>query len=382
MELLASAALLSLIVLLLMRACRQRNALSSLKPRSISVSSAASVAIIVPARNEAANITPCLRSLVGQRYPAERLNILAIDDQSEDGTARILQDFARDHPYVAGLSSGPLRNGWTGKCQACWRGAKAAPGEAEWLCFIDADMRAEPLLIASAVAAAAPDVAMISLAPRHRLVSFAERLMIPCGLYALSFRQDLPRAQAQDTSETSVTGQFMLVRREAYDAVGGHAAVAGAICEDLELARLLKRSGRRVLMMNGARLLSTRMYNGWSDLWPGFAKNVLDTFGGPGPALATAAAAIFVSWSLLLLPLFDYVVCRGGSGEACAALTLALPAALVAIGFHVTGAIYFGAPMWYGLLFPVGYALGALIALDGLRRRLTGRVAWKGRVYS
>ena len=382
MELLASAALLSLIVLLLMRAWRQRNALTSLRPRSISASSAASVAIIVPARNEAANIAPCLKGLVRQRYPAERLSILAIDDQSDDGTAQILQDFARDHLCVACLSSGPLRNDWTGKSQACWRGAKAAPSEAEWLCFIDADMRAEPLLIASAVAAAAPDVAMISLAPRHRLVSFAERLMIPCGLYALSFSHDLPRAQAGDTSETSVTGQFMLVRREAYDAVGGHAAVAGAICEDLELARLLKRNGRRVLMMNGARLLSTRMYNGWSDLWPGFAKNVLDTFGGPGPALATAAAAIIVSWSLLVLPLFDFAGCRGGSGEACAALTLALPAALVAIGFHAAGAIYFGAPNWYGLLFPIGYALGALIALDGLRRRLTGRISWKGRVYS
>ena len=383
MELLTSAALLSLIVVLLVRALRQRNALPALKPQSAPLSGAVpSVAVIVPARNEAANVGPCLLGLVSQRYPAERLSILAIDDESDDGTDRILMNFARAHANVRSLKSGPLRRGWTGKSQACWRGAAAAPGTSEWLCFIDADMRAEPWLIASAVAAAAPDVALISLAPRHRLVSFAERLMIPCGLYLLGFRQDLPRAQAQSASETSVAGQFMLVRREAYDEAGGHAAVASAICEDLELARLLKRRGRRVLMMNGSRLLSTRMYRGWSDLWPGFTKNVLDTFGGTGPALATAATAVIVSWALVLLPALDYVGCRAGTGQACAALTAALPAALIAIGFHASGAIYFGAPIWYGLLFPIGYSVGGLIALDALRRRLTGRVSWKGRVYS
>jgi len=84
----------------------------------------------------------------------------------------------------------------------------------------------------------------------------------------------------------------------------------------------------------------------------------------------------------VLLPALDYVGCRAGTGQACAALTAALPAALIAIGFHASGAIYFGAPIWYGLLFPIGYSVGGLIALDALRRRLTGRVSWKGRVYS
>jgi len=381
--LLASAGLLSLIALLLIKALRQRDALPSLRPRAMpSSGDVPSVAVIVPARNEALNIWPCLMGLVGQRYPRGSLRILAVDDQSDDGTDLILVDFARDHPCVACLSSGPLRNGWTGKSQACWRGAGSVPSDTDWFCFIDADMRAEPLLIASAVNAAAPDVAMISLAPRHRLVSFAERLMIPCGLYLLSFSQDLPRVQAHNTLETSVAGQFLLVRRSAYEEVGGHAAVASAICEDLELARLLKRSGRRILIMNGSRLLSTRMYQGWGDLWPGFAKNALDMFGGAGPALATAAMAVALSWSLLILPVLDAASCRVGSSEACAALTLALPAALIAVGFHTAGAIYFGAPIWFGVLFPLGYVVAALIALDALRRRLTGRVAWKGRVYS
>ena len=381
-ELLASALLLLLVFLLFQRALRQRGALLSLKPQAPPPEAGAPVAIIVPARNEAANIAACLRSLAAQDYPPQRLHIIAIDDGSEDGTGGIMATLAKRHTGLKCLTSGPLQQGWTGKNQACWRGACAAPSETEWLCFIDADMRADPLLVASAVAAAPPGLALLSLAPRHRLLSFAERLMIPCGLYLLSFQQDLSRLQSSNDSETTVTGQFMLVHREAYDAVGGHAAVAGAICEDLELARLLKRAGHRVLLMDGSQLLSTRMYSGWSDLWPGFAKNVLEMFGGPVRALPTAAAAVIVSWTLLFLPILDYATCRSGSGEACVALGLALPTALAAAGFHFAGAVYFGAPVWYGLLFPLGYTIGGLIALDGLRRRLTRRVSWKGRVYS
>jgi chlorobactene glucosyltransferase len=274
-----------------------------------------------------------------------------------------------------------LSMGWTGKNQACWRGAQAVTEATDWLCFIDADMRAEPRLIASAVVAAERGIHLLSLAPQHKLVSFAERLMIPCGLYLLSFKQDLFKVQATSSDAVSVTGQFMLIDRVAYEAVGGHAAVAGAICEDLELARRMKRSGFSVALMDGASLLSTRMYDGWSTLRPGFAKNVLDMFGGVGPTFATAAAAIVLSWSTALAPVIDYALCSRGSPLDCAALGLAGVAATVAAGFHVAGSVYFGLPPWYGLLFPVGYALGGLIALQGLRSRATRRIVWKGRIY-
>ncbi len=383
MELLASALLLLLVFLLFQRALGQRGALPNLRPQAAPAESGApTVVVIVPARNEAVNIAACLRGLAGQDYPAQRLQIIAIDDGSEDGTGQIIAALAKSHDGLKCLASGPLQQGWTGKNQACWRAACAAPSGTEWLCFIDADMRADPLLIASAIAAAPPGLALLSLAPRHRLLSFAERLMIPCGLYLLSFQRDLSRTQSPNDAETVVTGQFMLVRREAYDGVGGHAAVAGAICEDLELARLLKRAGQRILFMDGSRLLSTRMYSGWNDLWPGFAKNVLEMFGGPVSALGTAAAAVILSWTFLFLPILEYSACHAGSGEACVALGLALPTAMAVAGFHFAGAVYFGAPVWYGLLFPLGYTIGGLIALDGLRRRLTGRVSWKGRVYS
>jgi chlorobactene glucosyltransferase len=381
-DLFLAAALLFLESLLLLRALRQRVALRSLIPDETAPGAdAAAVEVIVPARNEAANIRECLEGLVVQTYPPGKLRIIVVDDDSDDGTDEITAAFAQRHPLVMCLRSGPLQPGWTGKTQACWRGAAAASRDAEWLAFIDADMRAEPALIASAVAEAERGVGLLSLAPKHRLVTFAERLMIPCGLYLLGFRQNLANIRSLGGGEANVAGQFMLIRRSAYQQAGGHAAVAGAICEDLELARRMKRSGFSIALMDGSRLLSTRMYSGWATLWPGFAKNVLEMFGGVRSTLTTAAVAVAMSWSFVILPVIVYVMGGGGPLEGSIALALAVAASAAAVGFHVAGAAHFGVPLWYGLLFPLGYTLGGVIALDGIRRRLTGRVPWKGRVY-
>ncbi len=380
MELFLAAALLFLESLLLMRALRQRAVLRSLVPHNPPGPDAAAVEVIVPARNEALNMRGCLECLTVQTYPRGKLRITVVDDDSDDGTAEIAAAFAKREPLVRCMPSGALQVGWTGKTQACWRGAGAASPDTEWLLFIDADMRAEPSLIASAVAEAQRGLGLLSLAPKHRLVSFAERLMIPCGLYLLGFRQDLVNIHSRRSAQANVTGQFLLIRRSAYRKCGGHAAVAASICEDLELAKLIKRSGFAIALMDGSRLLSTRMYSGWRTLWPGFAKNVLETFGGARSTLTTAAAAIALSWSLVILPLVCAV--HGlNSLEASIAFALASVAAAAALGFHIAGAAHLGVPLWYGLLFPVAYTLGGVIALDGLRRRATGRVSWKGRVY-
>jgi chlorobactene glucosyltransferase len=344
----------------------------------VSRSEADGVCVIVPARNEARNIRDCLEGLLTQTYPAEKLCILVVDDESDDGTDRIVDAVAAGDCRVQLLRSGPLKKGWTGKTQACWTGASRC-GAVEWLCFVDADMRVEPGLIASAVAAARHGADFLSLAPRHCLVSFAERLMIPCGLYLLGFQQNLMAATEKGRNDPTVAGQFILIRRSLYRNVGGHASVADAICEDLELARLANTAGAPIALLDGSKLLSTRMYFGWSTLWPGFAKNVPEMFGGPRRMLATAAAALVVSWAVVVLPLVSFISLASISDWA--ALAVALAAAAVAIGFHVAGAAHFRIPLWFGLLFPAAYAIGAALALDGLRLRSVGRVPWKGRVY-
>ncbi|MGH8181477.1 MAG: glycosyltransferase, partial [Steroidobacteraceae bacterium] len=316
-------------------------------------------------------------------YPADRLALIVVDDDSSDDTAAIVAALAKRDPRIILRHTPPLPPGWKGKVHACCVGTAAAPRDARWLCFLDADMQAAPRAIASAVAAACErKLDLLTLAPRHELGSFAERLMLPCGLYLLGFYQNLEKIQAPQSDEVVATGQFMLLRREAYDTVGGHAPVRDAICEDVELALLMKRRGYRVLLMDGNLLLSTRMYTGWSTLWPGFAKNLIQLLGGSLRTVLAAPLIVALAWLAVWLPLQDLAAVLQGVSGAPLALALATLGSAAVVGLHGGGAVHFRIPWWYGLLFPLGYTAGAVMALDSVRWRLTRRVHWKGRVYT
>jgi chlorobactene glucosyltransferase len=124
------------------------------------------------------------------------------------------------------------------------------------------------------------------------------------------------------------------------------------------------------------------MYTGWRTLWPGLAKNLVDMLGGTSRALATVVIVIPLAWAAVIVPAITAVDCISSRAElACPALGFALLGSAASVGLHVAGAIHFRIPLWYGLLFPLGYTVGALMVLDSLRRRLRGRVSWKGRTY-
>ena len=384
MLLLLSALWLVLVIWLIARAVRQSNVLARVPVSTRDPhGSAPKVAVIVPARDEAANIGPCVESLSAQEYPSDCLTLIVVDDDSTDETSAIVAALAKHDDRITLLRTPPLPPGWKGKVHACCAGAAAAPQDAEWLCFLDADMRAAPRAIASAVEAASErKLDLLTLAPRHELRSFAERLMLPCGLYLLGFYQDLEKIQAPESDAVVATGQFMLLRRGAYAAVGGHAPVRNEICEDVELALLMKRRGYRVLLMDGNLLLSTRMYTGWSTLWPGFAKNLIQLLGGPLRTLIAVPVLVVLAWAAVYLPLQDLAAVIHGVSGAPLALALAMLGSAAVLGLHVGGAVHFKIPWWYGLLFPLGYTAGAVMALDSLRWRITRRVHWKGRVYT
>ena len=277
-ELLFSSLWLAVITWLIAKAVQQRGLLPRLDRATLPpLDSAPHISVIIPARDEEANIGACLGSLLAQDYPDDRLHVLVVDDHSADHTAAIVEGLARTHPRIALIRSPPLPPRWIGKAHACAIGARAAVPESEWLCFIDADVTASPHALSSAWQAAVwRHLDLLSLMPRQELKSVAERLILPCGLILLSFLQDLRQSQARSGRKVSATGQFMLVRRAAYEAVGGHTAVCTAICEDLEFARRLKQSGHAVLLMGGDKMLATRMYTGWGTLWPGLAKNLVE----------------------------------------------------------------------------------------------------------
>jgi chlorobactene glucosyltransferase len=382
MEIALSFGWMLLVFWLILRAHGQRGQLPVLRPAAETIRDPPNISLIVPARNEGQNLQRCLDSLLRQDYPQDRLNIIVVDDNSTDDTFVVASSFACKSRQLKVVKAPLLPPGWCGKPHACWVGTRMSrPGD-EWLCFIDADVQAELPLITSALAAArSQQLALLSLAPRQRLGSFAERLIIPCGLFLLAFYQDLQAVQSRYGAQVTANGQFMLVRRQAYESVGGHAAVYNAICEDLELALLIKKAGGHVLLQDGRSLLAARMYTGWSSLWTGLSKNIVEMLGGRAATLITALLVLLLSLASILLPAADGFGCVNGSSADCVALGFALAGTAAATGLHIAGTLYFRIPFWYGLMFPLGYTVGACLAVDGLWRHWRGKIVWKGRSY-
>lgn len=345
---------------------------------------APAVAVIVPVRDEARCIARCLEGLLRQDYPPGRLQIIVVDDGSTDGTAAIVRRFADADGRVELRQGRLLPPGWTGKAFACWQGAVSVPPDCDWLCFVDADTAAAPALLRRAVAEARRRrIDMLSLEPSQDLGTVWERLVIPAGYFLLACSLDVRPINDPARPEATANGQFILIRRQVYRAIGGHARVRAEICEDNALARAVKGSGRRLALLGAESLIRTRMYTGWRDLWEGFSKNAVEMAGGVADALRIAGAGLVLGWAALLLPVAAGSAVAAAPAEplGIAALALALAGSLAALGVHIAGARHFRIPLWYGLLFPLGYTLAAAIAVNSVRVRWRRRITWKGRSY-
>jgi chlorobactene glucosyltransferase len=123
------------------------------------------------------------------------------------------------------------------------------------------------------------------------------------------------------------------------------------------------------------------MYSGWSSLWTGLSKNLVEMIGGRGSTLITALLVLLLSATSILLPAIDSIGCAHGARADCVALVPALAGTAAAAGLHIAGALYFRIPFWYGLMFPFGYVIGACLAAESLRRHWRGKIVWKGRSY-
>lgn len=252
------------------------------------------VSVLVPARNEAARIAGCIRDLLAQ----DVAEILVLDDESADGTGDIARAAAGDEARVRVIRGTPPPDGWLGKPHACAQLAATADPDSTVLVFLDADVRTEPGAIRAAVALLeATGLDLISPHPRQIAVSAAERLVQP--LLQWSILTTLPVRIAERSPRPALAaanGQFLIVRREAYERAGGHAAVRDAILDDLALLRAIKRSGGRGAVVDGSGLASCRMYDGWRHLRDGYGRSLWAAFGSaPGAtAVVGALAAVYV----------------------------------------------------------------------------------------
>jgi cellulose synthase/poly-beta-1,6-N-acetylglucosamine synthase-like glycosyltransferase len=246
------------------------------------------VSVLVPARNEATRIPGLLASLQSQ----DVADIVVLDDGSTDGTADIVR--TSEDSRIRLVEGRPVPPGWVGKPHACVQLASAADPAVRVLVFLDADVRLAPGAVAGAVACLRRRrVDLLSVWPRQEARSPAERLVQPLQLWSvLSF---LPLALAERSSRPSLAaanGQFLVVRRDAYEASGGHAATPAAVLDDIELARTLKRSGFRTAVVSGKDVASCRMYENWSEVRDGYAKSLWSAFGSPVAGVAVAGALV------------------------------------------------------------------------------------------
>ncbi len=254
--------------------------------------------VIIPARNEEQNLAACLQSLVAQADDLFQLgrdwDLIVVDDQSTDKTAKI----ARSFPGVTVFSADKLEKGWTGKNNAIWTAARKARGR--WILFTDADTIHEPGNLHRAVHEATRHKAgMLSYSPRQLVTGVAQRTLMPLVFSELALAY--PPAKVSDPNQriAAANGQFLLVEREAYRRLGGHAAVADRVLEDVELAFLAKRRKVGLRFRYAPDALSTRMYRTTSAMIEGWTKNLALLFNN---ALATCFWKILDIVLLIGLP--------------------------------------------------------------------------------
>ena len=327
------------------------------------------VSVIVPARNEEDCLGRCLQSLVAQTEI--QFEILVVDDHSSDGTRAIAASF----PDVRVITAGTLPPGWTGKCNAVVCGARQARGA--WLLFTDADTVHKPGSLARAVREAEErGVALLSYSPEQEVHSLLEKAVMPVIFAELATRYKPAEVSDPTSDMAAANGQYILIGREAYDAVGGHAAIAGSLLEDVELARAVKRSGRRIFFRLGADQVRTRMYRTTTQLIEGWTKNLTLLFPSPIKLAALRAAEFFAILSSGAFALAFFL-----RGETTLAICMAAACVLVAFLFFrrilrahftwdSTALAIFGLPFFSFLL------LRSVISYQ------RGGVAWKGRSYT
>lgn len=344
------------------------------------------VSIIVPARNEERNLPTLLPSLLTQNYPADRFEVIVVDDQSTDGTPEILAEAAARDGRLRVVRGTPLPEGWKGKPHAMMEGAAVAQGD--WLLFTDADTIHHPAALVSAISDAyAHQADLYTINPDLILDGVAERLIMPIAAMGIAATYSTKEVNDPRSPIAIANGQFMLVRRAVYDAVGGIAAVRDEIAEDQAFGKLVKRQGYRLYLTIGTELMRVRMYTNLAEVWEGWGKNVvLSMRSEPFNALRQVSA--LVSGGVLPFLLaggygLRLLTARGASrrrATASFALSVVQIVPLLLLKRRVDG--WLGLPLGWTFTYPVGMALFTLILLNSLRRLLTGQgVTWKGRSY-
>lgn len=258
------------------RALRSLREIPQIEPVTQAPGRVAKVSILLPVKNEESNLADCLTGLLAQDYSSKE--IIVINDNSIDRTGEILSEFLRLYPnLLKAVNAPPTPEGWTGKNWALFQGAPRAQGE--WLLFTDADTRHEPLALASALAhAEARDLSLLTLTPRCLVGGFWEKVIQPAAMGFLGLWFPLAKVNQPDSGMIFGNGQYLLIRKKAYEKLGGHESVKGAFLEDFALVKAAKSAGLRPECAMATHLYGTRMYRSFIGIWLGWRRIFLHAF--------------------------------------------------------------------------------------------------------
>jgi glycosyltransferase involved in cell wall biosynthesis len=274
---------------------------SSAQPASPSAPLSPSISAIVPARNEEAVIAACIESLALQPEIAE---ILVVNDQSTDKTAAIVRGLMAKLARLRLLETQDVPTCWVGKNNAVYLGAKEA--KSPWLLFTDADAELQPGAAARALQIAQENsAALISFSPEQITQSWYERALIPFVYSRLAKHFSYEAVNDPASPSSAANGQFLMIQRDAYNSIGGHASVASEILEDVAIAKRAKAAGFRLWFGSGQGIVRVRMYRSFRAMWLGWKKNLYLLVGGtPGSVLRELESAIpWIPIALIILGL-------------------------------------------------------------------------------
>ena len=333
------------------------------------------ISVLIPARNEEANIGTCLDSLRRQDYP--NFEILVLDDSSSDGTADIVSGVAAEDPRVRLLKGEPLPPGWAGKPFACHQLSQEARGS--WLLFTDADTVHAPSALSYVLCAAiSSQSALVSGFPLQRTTSFWQKMTMPLFFYFLLLC-GLPfwwlqRSRARPMPSLAI-GQFMFFSAPEYQSIGGHEAVKSHIIEDVELGMEIWRHKYRQLTLDLTPLVSCQMYREFGSMWQGINRWLYTVASMSVFALVVLMAAVIF---LFLLP---FVWLAYGLLLAGPLFWIVLQVVVLLAARFLAGR-RFSQPLSSTILHPFAIGFVLLISFYATYQYMIGAgVRWKGRVY-
>jgi glycosyltransferase involved in cell wall biosynthesis len=328
-----------------------------------------SVSAIVPARNEEAVVAACIASLASQTEIAE---ILVVNDQSTDGTAGVVKSLMGRVPNLRLLETAGLPDGWVGKNHALWIGVQQA--KSAWLLFTDADAEHERNSASLALQIAQEQgAALVSFSPEQVTETWYEKALIPFIYLRLAKRFSYEKVNDPNSPAAAANGQFLMMRRDVYDAIGGHSGVAGEVLEDVALAARVKAAGHRISFGSGKGIVRVRMYRSFQAMWQGWKKNLYRLMGGTPWAVIREMESNLPWIPLLLIAAglkYPFLLFLG---------VLLLIARQTSYGLDLARNQY---PFSFIFYYAPAVALYVAVLWASYRSHVNGRIQWKGREYS